>query len=35
MAAAAARSGVDQAVVERVAARVAAVDWKHHVPHAL
>jgi len=35
VAAAAARSGVDQAVVERVAARVAAVDWKHHVPHAL
>ena len=35
VAAAAARSGVDAAVVERVAARVAAVDWKHHVPHAL
>jgi len=35
VAAAAARSGVDRAVVERVAARVAAVDWKHHVPHAL
>src|SRR6478752_7226447 len=28
VAAAAARSGVDEAVVERVAARVAAVDWK-------
>src|SRR6476469_6168683 len=35
VAAAAARSGVDRAVVERVAGRVAAVDWKHHVPHAL
>jgi NAD+ synthetase len=35
VAAAAARSGVEEAVVERVAARVAAVDWKHHVPHAL
>jgi NAD+ synthetase len=32
---AAARTGVDRDVVERVAARVAAVAWKHHVPHAL
>jgi NAD+ synthase len=29
------RSGVDRSVVVRVAQRVAAVAWKHHVPHAL
>jgi NAD+ synthase len=27
------RTGVEAAVVERVKARVAAVAWKHHVPH--
>jgi NAD+ synthase len=32
---AAAHSGVDRDVVERVKARVDAVAWKHHVPHAL
>ena len=32
---AAARSGVEPDVVERVQARVRAVAWKHHVPHAL
>jgi nicotinamidase/pyrazinamidase len=35
VAAAAERSGVALDVVERVAARVASVAWKHHVPHAL
>jgi NAD+ synthase len=34
-AAAAARSGVELDVVERVLARVAAVAWKHHVPHVI
>jgi nicotinamidase/pyrazinamidase len=35
VAATVARTGVDAAVVERVRARVAAVAWKHHVPHVL
>jgi NAD+ synthase len=35
VAAAAERSEVPVEVVERVAARVASVNWKHHVPHAL
>jgi nicotinamidase/pyrazinamidase len=32
---AAERSGVEPSVVKRVQERVAAVAWKHHVPHAL
>jgi hypothetical protein len=32
---AAERTGVSPDVVARVSARVAAVLWKHHVPHAL
>jgi len=32
---AAERTGVEPEVVERVQARVRAVAWKHHVPHAL
>jgi hypothetical protein len=32
---AAERTGVAPEVAARISARVAAVEWKHHVPHVL